>query len=66
MIRNAMHGILIVALLTGAAATLLGAAPVAQLFVTADRCMACHNGLVTQSGQDVSIGVDWRASMMLL
>jgi hypothetical protein len=64
MIRNAMHGILIVALLTGAAATLLGAAPVAQLFVTADRCMACHNGLVTQSGQDVSIGVDWRASMM--
>ena len=26
--------------------------------------MACHNGLVTPAGEDVSIGVDWRASMM--
>lgn len=33
-------------------------------FVTADLCMACHNGLVAASGEDVSIGVDWRASMM--
>ena len=41
------------------------AAPVATvLFETADRCQACHNGLVTPSGSDVSIGVDWRASMM--
>jgi hypothetical protein len=37
---------------------------VPDLFVTADRCMACHNFLVTATGQDVSIGVDWRASMM--
>jgi hypothetical protein len=37
---------------------------VPELFVTADRCMACHNFLVTATGQDVSIGVDWRASMM--
>ncbi len=36
----------------------------AALFETADRCQACHNGLVTPSGSDVSIGVDWRASMM--
>ena len=35
-----------------------------QWFETADRCMACHNGLTTPSGQDVSIGFDWRASMM--
>ena len=35
-----------------------------QLFETADRCQACHNGLMTPSGQDVSIGIDWRASMM--
>lgn len=35
-----------------------------QLFVTSDRCLACHNGLVTPDGQDVSIGTDWRASMM--
>ena len=26
--------------------------------------MACHNGLVTPSGEDVSIGVAWRATMM--
>lgn len=39
-------------------------AAVPQLFETADRCQACHNGLTTPSGGDVSIGVDWRASMM--
>lgn len=33
-------------------------------FQTSDRCMACHNGLATQSGQDVSIGFEWRASIM--
>ncbi len=34
------------------------------LFQTSDNCMACHNGLVTTEGEDVSIGVSWRASMM--
>ncbi len=34
------------------------------LFQTANTCMACHNNLVTPSGQDVSIGTDWRATMM--
>src|SRR5262249_41467762 len=33
-------------------------------FHTSDRCLACHNGLTTTSGQDVSIGVNWRASIM--
>jgi hypothetical protein len=33
-------------------------------FLTADRCIACHNGLATPSGRDASIGFDWRASMM--
>jgi hypothetical protein len=33
-------------------------------FRTSDRCVACHNGLLTPSGDDVSIGFDWRASMM--
>jgi len=33
-------------------------------FQTSDRCMACHNGLVTPSGIDVSIGFEWRATMM--
>lgn len=35
-----------------------------QLFVASDQCMACHNGLVTAAGQDVSIGVAWRTTMM--
>ena len=33
-------------------------------FQTSDRCLACHNNLKTSSGQDVSIGFDWRASVM--
>jgi hypothetical protein len=36
----------------------------AELFLTSDNCMACHNGLSTSKGEDVSIGFDWRASMM--
>jgi hypothetical protein len=34
------------------------------MFVTASECLACHNGLTTPSGEDVSIGASWRASMM--
>jgi len=33
-------------------------------FHTSARCMACHNQLVTPKGQDVSIGIDWRSSVM--
>src|SRR3977135_1706566 len=33
-------------------------------FQTSDRCIACHLGLITPSGQDVSIGADWQTSMM--
>ena len=33
-------------------------------FQTSDRCLACHNGLTASSGKDVSIGFDWRASVM--
>ena len=35
-----------------------------DLFQTADTCIVCHNNLVTPSGENVSIGSDWRASMM--
>jgi len=35
-----------------------------SLFVTSYRCIACHNGLITPSGTDVSIGTDWRSTMM--
>jgi hypothetical protein len=51
-------------LLPGVAQPPSGRQPPAFLFETADRCMACHNGLTTPSGEDVSIGFDWRASMM--
>lgn len=33
-------------------------------FRTSDRCVACHNGLKTPSGEDISIGFQWRASVM--
>jgi hypothetical protein len=34
------------------------------LFKTGDNCMSCHNSLVSPSGEDVSIGISWRASIM--
>ncbi len=33
-------------------------------FRTSDRCVACHNGLKTKAGEDISIGFAWRASIM--
>ncbi len=53
--------VLLAALLSGPAHGQQKGAP---LFPTSDRCMACHNGLSTPSGEDVSIGLNWRASMM--
>jgi hypothetical protein len=38
--------------------------PIHDLFKTSDRCLACHKGVTTSDGLDVSIGLDWRASMM--
>src|ERR1700759_2745949 len=34
------------------------------VFRTSDRCVACHNGLKTRAGEDISIGLDWSASIM--
>ena len=34
------------------------------IFQTADNCMACHNGLMSSAGEDISIGAAWRGSMM--
>jgi hypothetical protein len=36
----------------------------AAVFPTSDRCLACHKGITTSTGEDVSIGFSWRASMM--
>lgn len=33
-------------------------------FQTSDRCVACHNGLSTRSGEDISIGLAWQPTMM--
>ena len=35
-----------------------------SLFVTSENCIACHNGLSTSGGEDISIGTSWRATMM--
>src|SRR5258708_11189421 len=34
------------------------------VFRTSDRCVACHNGMTTKDGEDISIGVQWRSSIM--
>ena len=35
-----------------------------SLFTHSDNCVACHNGLTTAAGEDVSIGATWRSTMM--
>lgn len=42
----------------------VGAGHAGTPFVTSHECLACHNGLATPTGEDVSIGASWRASMM--
>lgn len=49
--------------------SILGAAAHGQsdtdsLFATSDQCMACHNGMTTADGEELSIGHDWSGSMM--
>jgi len=38
--------------------------PFGAHFQPSERCLACHNGLTTPSGEDISIGSNWRTSMM--
>jgi hypothetical protein len=35
-----------------------------DLFTLSSNCLACHNGLTSPAGADVSIGTAWRATMM--
>ena len=51
-------------LLTGTVALFAAAQDVPEIFVTSDRCLACHNGLTSARGEDFSFGIDWRSSMM--
>lgn len=51
-----------------AAAALISVAAHAALeahnFAPSSACLACHNGLLSDSGEDVSFGTNWRPSMM--
>jgi hypothetical protein len=52
-----------------AASLLVGAASDAQeaassAFVPASQCIGCHAQLTAPTGEDISIGFDWRATMM--
>ena len=40
------------------------ATPDPTLFAASGDCVACHNDLVSPAGEDVSIGVSWRGSIM--
>jgi len=55
---------LVAAHLNAAATNRAGSVPDTDLFITSDRCLACHNGLINTRGEDVSIGANWQASMM--
>lgn len=52
------------ALLYGAKVEAASKPDPANAFHTSDRCVACHNGMNTSKGEDVSIGFAWRPSMM--
>ena len=55
---------LLVILPQGSQITLGAAEDHKDLFQTSDRCFACHNGLSTSAGEDISIGLNWRPTMM--
>ncbi len=38
--------------------------PPGTVFRTSERCVACHNGMKTSEGEDISIGLQWGASIM--
>jgi hypothetical protein len=40
------------------------ARPDVSLFAHSEDCQACHNNLTSPNGEDVSIGVSWRSTMM--
>jgi hypothetical protein len=67
MRRSNAHLTVALALLLASVVPMLRATGHKQLepaFHTSDRCLACHNGLKTPAGDDVSIGFAWRASIM--
>jgi hypothetical protein len=62
---NLLSSLAIFAAIFGVTSTALHSADKkVQHFQTSDRCFACHNNLVTPTGEDVSIGLSWSATMM--
>jgi hypothetical protein len=45
-------------------ATRAAQAPATDMFALSSDCIACHNNLVSPAGEDVSIGANWRGTMM--
>jgi hypothetical protein len=39
---------------------------VSHMFVESERCIACHSNLTAPSGQDMSFGFQWRATIMAM
>ncbi|HEY3625274.1 MAG TPA: hypothetical protein VGL00_03285 [Terracidiphilus sp.] len=66
LLRKVVPGAAILTALLGANITGYGASSHdgGYEFRTSDRCVACHNGLKTKGGEDISIGFEWRASVM--
>jgi len=64
--RHLLLGALIVlgTISRGAAQTEALPEATGELFVTSTECIACHSNMTAPSGEDISIGYAWRASMM--
>jgi len=60
--RLAPLALLLVGSVAAAQTAVDGAAT--ELFVTSSECIACHSNITAPSGEDISIGYNWRASMM--
>lgn len=67
-LAHSLASIASMGLLLAVAAYSLAAQPARRgataVFQTADRCVACHNGLSAASGEDFSFGHEWGATMM--
>jgi hypothetical protein len=56
--------IAVIILVGGLSNQLFGSRKPEELFTHSDKCQACHNGLISPDGADISIGTHWRSSMM--
>jgi hypothetical protein len=59
-----VQGAIVLLLALPQSTSVVGATDHKELFQTSDRCFACHNGLATSTGEDISIGLSWRPTMM--